>query len=131
MLDAVLIEVNQPKNIVKTSVAGRNGTVKEYVSDSDFEISITGMLVGRHANIPPDIVDKIQLTEILKAPVAVPISCNFLDMLNINSVVVTDYKFNQIEGTRNAIGVNISCVSDEPFEIKYNDAKVKSVPSFI
>jgi hypothetical protein len=131
MFETALVTCHQAKNIVKTQVAGRKGRVKEYISDDDYEITINGMIVGRYANLPPDITDKIRIMEILKAPVAIPISCSFLDMFQINSVVIEDYEFTQIEGTRNAIGITIKCSSDEPFEIKYTDAKVKSVPSFI
>lgn len=125
MLDSCLITVNQTKNIIKTQIAGGNGTVKEYIGDGDYEIKIQGMIVGKYANIPPPITEKIRIAEILKAPMALPISCNFLDMFNINSVVIEDFEFSQIEGTRNAIGVSISCISDEPFEIQYSDASAK------
>ena len=125
MFDSCLITVNQNKNIVKTQIAGGNGTVKEYIGMGDYEIKIQGMIVGRYANLPPDITDKIRIIEILKAPISLPVSCSFLDMFNVNSVVVDDYEFSQIEGTRNAIGVSISCSSDEPFEIKYTDARNK------
>lgn len=125
MLDSCLITVNQTKNIVKTQIAGGNGTVKEYIGMGDYEVRIQGMIVGRHANVPPDITEKIRISEILKAPIALPVSCNFLDMFGVNSVVIDDFEFSQIEGTRNAIGVSISCSSDEAFEIKYTDASAK------
>lgn len=131
IFETALITCHQAKNIVKTQVAGRNGRVKEYISDDDYEISINGMIVGRNANIPITYQEQQRVREILTAPVAVPISCTFLEIFQIASVIIDDFEFSQIEGTRNAIGITIKCSSDEPFEIKYNDAKVKSVPSFI
>ena len=43
-IDAVIIEVSQVKNIIKTSVQGRPGTVKEYISDGDYIINIRGVV---------------------------------------------------------------------------------------
>ena len=43
-LDTVLITVSQGKNIITTNIQGKSGTVKEYVSDSDFIINVQGVL---------------------------------------------------------------------------------------
>ena len=40
-LDSVAMVINLPKNIVRSRVSGRNGTIKEYISDDDFQIDIT------------------------------------------------------------------------------------------
>ena len=40
----VLLEVTQTKIIIKTPVQGRNGTVKEYISDGDYIVNIRGGL---------------------------------------------------------------------------------------
>lgn len=135
VLETVLLEVNQPKNIVKTQMAGRNGTVKEFISDGDYEIALTGMIVGKYAHQPLDFSVQQELRSVLSAPVALPIACNFLDLFQVNSVVITDYRIGQMEGIRNAMSVTINCVSDEAFEIQYNEAKkqqlvINSVPSF-
>jgi hypothetical protein len=39
--------VNLQKNIVKTSIQGKNGTIKEYSNSGDFVINITGTVSGR------------------------------------------------------------------------------------
>lgn len=129
--DTVLMEVNQPKNIVTTKVAGKNGTVKEYISDGDYEISVTGMITSKYNNVSPQESDAnyiAAIMAILKANVAIPVSSNFLTMFGIDSVVVMDYKLNQIEGTRNAIGITMNLLSDVPFEIavKYQEDSVRN-----
>lgn len=131
--ETVLLEVSQTKNIVTTAVQGRNGTVKEYISEGDYQISITGVISSKFNNVAPfesDITYVNSVFAMLKANVAIPVACNFLDMFQINSMVVLDYKFNQIEGARNTIGFSMNCLSDEPYEIKYSE-KQTSVPSFI
>ena len=121
--DKCLITVSQTKNIVKTPIVGRNGTVKEYVSDGDYEIKVQGMIVGKHANIRPDIGELNALAAILDAPVALEVGSNFLDMFRISSMVVESYEMTQIEGTRNAIGFTMTCSSDEIKTIQYQNLK--------
>jgi hypothetical protein len=131
--DTVLLEVSQTRNIVTTAVQGRNGTVKEYISDGDYQISVNGVISTKYNNVAPfesDIAYVNSIFSMLKANVSVPVACNFLDMFQINSMVIMDYKLNQIEGARNTIGFSMNCLSDEPFEIKYTE-KQTSVPSFI
>lgn len=129
---SVILEVNQTKNIVTTAVQGRNGTVKEYISDGDYQISINGVITSQYNNVAPfeqDIAYMNSVFAMLRGNVAIPVSCSFLDMFQINSMVVMDYKFGQVEGARNTISFSMNCLSDEPFEIKYT-AKQTSVPRF-
>jgi hypothetical protein len=129
--ETVLIEVNQTRNIVTTAVQGRNGTVKEYISDGDYQISISGKITSQYNNVAPfesDIAYINSVFAMLKANVAIPVASNFLDMFQINSMVVLDYRLAQNEGARNTIDFSMNCLSDEPFEIKYSE-KQTSVPS--
>jgi hypothetical protein len=45
-VDGVQIDVivSMKKNIVMTPVQGKNGSFKEYISDGDFEVTISGRL---------------------------------------------------------------------------------------
>lgn len=123
-----LCEVNQSRNIVATQVAGRDGTVKEYISDGDFSINIKGVLASLYQNVPPK--DSInQLMGFCRSPQEFNVTSNFLAYFGIYTIVIKDYTFSQIEGKRNVIGFNLQCWSDVPFEIK--GTKNKSVPSFI
>ena len=110
--ETALIEINQTKNIVKTSIAGLNGTVKEYMSDGDFIINLKGVIVGDVANQRPDRNDLNYLIAFLNAPLSLPISCSFCEEFKINSVVVESYKFGQREGARNVIDIEINMISD-------------------
>lgn len=121
--DTMLVEINQTKNIVTTSIAGGNGTVKEYVGLQDYSIALTGLIVGKYANVPIDLQVLEPLEQYLNAPISLPFSCAVLDFMNINSLVVMDYKFGQIQGTRNALSVTINCISDTPFEVEYKQNK--------
>ncbi len=115
----VIIELSQPKNIVTTIIQGRDKSVKEYINEGDFLISIKGNLVGLDANKMP--VEEIQKIVALKtAPVEIPVSSNFLDQFGIFSIVITDVKYKQIEGMRNVVAIEIEALDEVPFEIKSN-----------
>jgi hypothetical protein len=110
--ETALIEVNQTKNIVKTSIAGKNGTVKEYMSDGDFIINLKGVIVGEVANQRPSVIYLDKFMEYLRAPMALPVTCTFLNEFNINSVIIESYKYGQREGARNIIDIEINMISD-------------------
>lgn len=128
--------VNMVKNIIRTPVAGADGTVKEYIGLSDYNITLSGWLVSKYANTPPELEIK-QLYEFCKAPVPIGVYSNFLAYFEIFSIVIEgEPSFTQIEGTRNAIQFTINCVSDKPFEVEFNQnnkgkTSPVSVPSFI
>lgn len=124
-LQTVLLEVIQSKNIVTTAVQGRSGTIKEYVSDGDYSITMTGGVVGEMddagkiqdlGNFYP-VVDTKLLIEICKVPRALTITSEFLQLFGINEVVITDYTLNQPESVRNIQPFQISMLSDVPIEL--------------
>ena len=115
--ETALIEINQTKNIVKTSISGLNGTVKEYMSNGDFIINLKGVIVGDIANQRPDRNDLNALVAFLNAPLTIPISCSFCEELKISSVVIESYRLGQREGARNVIDIDINMVSDSPIQL--------------
>lgn len=122
-LDTVLMEISQPRNIVKTMVQGGEGTVKEFISNGDYEISIIGVITSKYANISPFEAEPLfitQLRDALNANVSIPVSGNFFSVFDIKNIVVERYSLKQVEGARNAWEISIDAVSDEPFEIKYS-----------
>jgi len=121
--ETALIEVNQTKNIVKTTIAGTDGSVKEYMSEGDFVVNLKGVIVGDTANQRPDINVLNSLVAYLKAPVSIPISCNFLNELLISSVVIESYKLGQREGARNVVDIEINMLSDSVIELSSTGTK--------
>lgn len=115
VIDTVLMAVSQSKNIVTTPIQGRNGTVKEYISDGDYQIDINGMIVSEGNKYPESEVN--ELIQILKSPVAISFISEFLNWFDIHDVVVESFDFPQTEGVRNAQQFTISCLSDTPVEL--------------
>jgi len=131
-VEAVLLVVSQSKNIVSTPIQGRNGTVKEYISDGDYQISVEGILINQATpggNVYP--TDEVaDLVAILGVPDAITINSEFLDLFDINSAVVTDYSIGQVQGTRNQQPFKISLLSDTPIELEEVQIS-RGVPSFL
>jgi|ADGO01.1.fsa_nt_gi hypothetical protein len=125
-VDTVLITVNQVKNIVKTPIAGRNGTVKEYISDGDFIIDIRGAIVSEYPLVFPRFQVDL-LIELLSLQKQIPVACEFLSFFGIDketpgvaSIVVESYTVSQKLGSRNEVPFEIQAISDLPEEIVLN-----------
>ena len=121
-MPVVLFNVTQSKQIITTSVQGRNGTVKEYISDGDYQINIKGVLPGYNniypdatsqgsSNIMPDFLRVLQLNKSLS------VNSWYLHQFGIKEMVVTSYNFPQVEGQYATQAFEINAISDTPFEI--------------
>jgi len=121
IFDTVLIGVSMNKNIVKTPIQGRNGTVKEYISDGDFRVNIRGVITSASNDnpdhYPEDEVKK--LMEVCRANASIELASFYLnDVFNVQNVVIENYTFPQREGTYNTQLFELECVSDNPVEVE-------------
>lgn len=119
--DIALLEVSNPKNVVKTSIAGRNGTIKEYMSNGDYNVKINGSLFSEYENTPP-IDDLKKLRFICEAPLTLSVESNLLLFFNVTNLVIENYTIKQREGTRNVVDFELICSSDTPFELNVTNA---------
>jgi len=113
----VILEVSQSKNIVKTAIQGRNGTVKEYVSDGDFEINGKGFISNKSNVIP--LSDIIAFKEVMQVPQQIDVISQYLnEIFGINQIVIETFAMPQIEGFRNQIPFSFQAVSDTPINLE-------------
>lgn len=129
-IDAVIITVSQAKNIVTTAINNQKGTIKEYFSDGDFVINISGLIIGETSadtggklamknigNVYPEI-DVKRMVNICKVPYPINIESIYLnDIFGINKVVIKDSNFPQREGVRNAQYFELSMLSDYDIDL--------------
>jgi hypothetical protein len=115
-IDTVLFQVAQSKNIVKTAVQGFNGTVKEYTSDGDFEITVAGSIVGQNPNEYPE-NDVQKFIKLMSIPEPLEITSEFLGIFGITNVVVESFGLQQSAGFRNVQPFTIRMLSDRPIEL--------------
>jgi len=124
-IPTVLFTVNQKKNIISTAVQGRNGTVKEYISDGDFSINVKGVLVGDNGKYPRlgfestskgGVVSVDYLITALKSNKALKVNSWFLTQIfGINEIVITDYNFPQNEGEYSVQPFEFNAISDTEY----------------
>lgn len=112
-IDTVILIVSQTKNIVTTSIQGQAGTIKEYVSDGDYVIKVSGGLFGDE--YPEE--DFNTLIKILNAPIALDVKSDYLELFGIDKIVITDYNTPQEKGVQNAQYFEITALSDEEIEL--------------
>lgn len=120
MPPATLIDFSQAKVIEKTRIAGRNGTVKEYIGMDDWSIRLRGIIINEEKDEAPE--EAIKLIKDLKnCPVAIRILNPMCLWLDIYNVIVEDIDFPSLEGYPGAQPYTMNLSSDEIFELKYKN----------
>ncbi|QHB38499.1 structural protein [Flavobacterium phage vB_FspM_lotta8-1] len=127
-IDAVLFDLSQERNIVRTQISGRNGTIKQFVSDGDIVISCQGIITGKSTEenkgfsmnsivgVPEEEIRK--LSAICSVPREIEVVSEFLDFFDITTVVISAPSFAQKEGNRGEILFSLQMYSDQPVELK-------------
>jgi len=121
IIDTVIIEVSETKNIIKTPIQGRSGTVKEYISDGDYIINVRGVIHSRdkteQRKYPLKLVQ--DLMNIFKAQRSLKVTSTFLnEVFGIDDIVIERYNIPQVEGVRNQQVFSFSASSDVPIELE-------------
>lgn len=124
VMNEAVVSITREKQIVRTTLVGLDGTVKEYICNGDHEVSIAVGIValdesGQMTDDYPDAgVRKVR--EFLDENRAVEINSEFLAIFGIDRVIVTRFSITQ-ETASNRQVINISALSDEDYVIKSNE----------
>lgn len=118
-MSTVLFDVSHEKNIIKTSIVGRSGTIKEYIADGDYVITIRGAFVSEGNNYPLDEVT--EFVRLMKLPQALNVTSKLLQLYEIDDIVIESYSLPQQEGMQNTQLFEINAVSDLPLLFLDND----------
>jgi hypothetical protein len=117
ILDTVLVDIKRSKNIVETAVNGMDGTVKEFISSGDYQLTFTGAIVNKAGKgYPFSDVQKLQY--ILNSPPVVSVESELLSLFNIYKMVIRHGSYPPREGFTNTQLFAFDAVSDEPIELK-------------
>lgn len=114
-IDTVIIDVSMTRNIVKTAVSGLDGTIKEFINDGDYMISVRGLIASDNTSYPESAVNT--LINILQKKTSIRVSSDFLTRFGIADVVVDNYSLKQQEGFENIQLFELSLTSDKAVEI--------------
>jgi len=116
-IETIIFEASKAKNIVKTAIQGRNGTVKEYVSDQDWIINARGFISNIFNALP--INDLRTFREIMEVPQQIDVISQYLnEILEVNQIVVEQFSMPQIEGFRNEIPFTFTASSDVVLDLE-------------
>ena len=130
LFQEVVISVTQERNIITTLLQGRDGTIKEYISNGDYSITLD-LAITDYEGEPDEQTDEEfllpkqdypisrleTLRKLLTTPQTVEVESDFLYAFGIKSAVVTSFSLQQ-ETHSNRQSVQIQMLSDEPYEIK-------------
>lgn len=121
LINDVTVNVSLQKEVVKTALVGRAGTIKEYVTDGDYQLSMSvGMVAvddeGRIIDQYPERAIA-QLRAILERPEALEVSSAFLDLFGITHIVVTGFTAKQMTHSNRQV-IEITALSDTDYVIQ-------------
>ena len=119
----VILSVSKDKNIVKTPVQGRPGTVKEYISDGDYRVAARGVLVTPYRETTPK-EEALTLEAFCSLGQTLEVASNYLEIFDVFTVVVDDFGVSQIPGTLNMYEFRIMMTQDTPIELTIEDPEL-------
>lgn len=117
--DAV-VNISREKHIVRTALVGLDGTIKEYISNGDYDISMTVGIVALRDGMIVDEYPEEGIREVrrfLDDNRAVEVSSVFFDLFDISRIVVTRFSLNQ-DTHSNRQTIDVRALSDEDYVIK-------------
>lgn len=119
-LETAVLVCSQSRNIVTTALQGRDGTVKEYISDGDYQISVDALLLGQNGYRFPE-SEVRTLVSLLKEKASLKVYSQFLQFFGVQDVVVEGYNVGQVRGSRSTVPIQMNLLSDRPIELRLND----------
>ena len=117
VISSVLMDVTQERNIIVTNIQGRDGSVKEYISNGDYTVVLRGAIVQVDANSYPK-TEVERLHNILKQKISIPVVSGFLDQFGIRNLTVLSFSFPQKEGFNNTQLFEIRAISDDEINVR-------------
>ncbi len=114
-LQTVRFTLSQAKNIVRTAISGRNGTVKEYNNTGDYVIRAQADLSNLEPTFPREQLEAF--VEVAKVPQQIPILSKILNVFfDIDNVVLSEFNMDPGNGSGN-VTINFILESDEEFDL--------------
>lgn len=117
-IPAAVISMTGKKSIVKTALTEHRGTVKELISVDDYDISIIGTLYNSDHRYPEEEI--AQVRDLYSRNESVKLISALSDLLleQDDMVVIESIKFPETAGNEEMQVVELTCVSDAPFELE-------------
>lgn len=121
MVNDATVNITREKHMVRTTLVGLEGTIKEYIANGDYDIGITvgitavndeGQITDEY---PGDGIRKVK--EFLEENKALEVTSVFFEIFGIDRMVITRFSLNQ-ETHSNRQVIDVRALSDEDYIIK-------------
>ena len=135
----IMMNVSQKKNIVKTKIAGRDGSVHQYINLDDYVVECWGHILGyedlssnaRYGDVVaagggfvqgerPEVAIR-EFMNFMERPTQVSIGCDFLNIVGFERAIIADFRLTQQVGKLDNQAFRFKMWSDKPFEIFVED----------
>ena len=123
LLPDAVVSLTRTKQITTTQVVGLEGTVKEYISNGDYELSIQVGIQGTDDGHIADIYPEGALRELrryLDVNKALQVQSAFLDVFEVNRIVVKSFSLTQ-DTASNYQELSITALSDNEYNVVSTD----------
>jgi purine-nucleoside phosphorylase len=111
-----ILEISQPKKIIRTDIIGVDGSIAEYINRGDIRINVKGIIVNNDNQADVPYLEIQSFNEFVNLTASLPVECELLNLLGVNNVVVEDSELIQIEGVSHAVAFTLVLVSDNLLE---------------
>jgi hypothetical protein len=115
-----LVEIGGTKAIVRTPLAGFNGTVKENMGLDDYAITIRGVVLNEDSDDYPE-MEVLRLRAIYESKESLDIVCPLLGLFNINRIAIENIRLPAEEGILHYQPYELTGYSDFDVELMLRD----------
>lgn len=116
VLENCLFDTSNTKRIVQTAINGKDGTVKEWISNGDIIINVQVNILNKERNYPVD--ELLEIMKFLKLNRELSINETHINkVLDVSRVVVTSWR-HLPKTWSNFQSIMIDLVSDNTYEIE-------------
>lgn len=130
LIQNIIMNISQKKNIVKTKITGSDGTVKQYINLDDYNVTFNGKIIGYdgydgngggfvQGERPEQALRAF--IDFMEAPTTVAIAQDLLEVAKITRGVICDFKIMQEVGKMDNQTFSFKLLSDSPFKIIIED----------
>jgi len=118
LLESAIVSISRSKNIVVTEVQGRDSTVKEFINNGDYDISVSGIICKNGIGYPKESVK--EFTKFMVAKSSIKVVHEVLNMLGIYELVIMDYDLPN-SPLINVQRYSFNAISETPIELRIEE----------
>lgn len=112
-----LCDIQMTRTIIRTQVSGRSGTIKEFISNGDYEINIKGFLVSNNPYKAPEAQIRAFNDWFTLRKKSIGIEGRMFELFGIHNVVVDSWSFPQLPTYINLRPYELKCYSDDELRL--------------